>query len=218
MVLRNLMIRNALSPAEMKAQNTNFGLLKMITGNDNFFIAGNGMIKKKDQQNYQHEKQRNQRFPNNQEHPQRIPPNQTQTERIPSTNQNQRILPNQNQTERIPSSNQNQFIPNQNQSSVPVRPAPFFTFQPNFPPAPMNQQGRPTSLFSNYAPTFPPFQFPPPVPSAAAAQQNLLDFDFMPVARDEMHSGSPQSTRSLSPAQPADSGHATHGQEMRQTQ
>ena len=37
-----------MSPTEMKAQNTNFGLLKMITGNDDFYIAGNGAIRKKD--------------------------------------------------------------------------------------------------------------------------------------------------------------------------
>ena len=47
-VLRNLIIKNAMSPAEMKAQNTHFGMLKMITGNDDFYIAGNGAIRKKD--------------------------------------------------------------------------------------------------------------------------------------------------------------------------
>ena len=47
-VLRSLIIKNAMSPTEMKAQNTNFGLLKMITGNDDFYIAGNGAIRKKD--------------------------------------------------------------------------------------------------------------------------------------------------------------------------
>ena len=31
-VMKNLIIKNALSPAEMKAQNTHFGMLKMITG------------------------------------------------------------------------------------------------------------------------------------------------------------------------------------------
>ena len=48
MILKNLIIKNAMSPAELKAQNTHFGMLKMITGNNDFFIAGNGAIKKKD--------------------------------------------------------------------------------------------------------------------------------------------------------------------------
>ena len=47
-VMKNLIIKNALSPAEMKAQNTHFGMLKLITGNDDFYIAGNGAIRKKD--------------------------------------------------------------------------------------------------------------------------------------------------------------------------
>ena len=195
MTLRSLIIKNALTPAEMKAQNTNFGLLKMITGNDNFFIAGNGMIKKKEENH----RNQHQRIP--QEHPQRILQNQTQREGNP-TNQN---------------------IPNLNQSNNPadnlqVRPTPTFTLHPNFPQAP--PQSRPSSLFANYAPTFPPFQFPPPVPSAPAPiptantvnSQNLLDFDFMPVAREEMRSGSPQSTRSSSPDQQSEgTSHAMHG-------
>ena len=49
-VMRSLIIKNAMSPTEMKAQNTHFGLLKMITGNNDIFIAGNGAIKKKDHQ------------------------------------------------------------------------------------------------------------------------------------------------------------------------
>ena len=56
-VVRELMIKNALTPAEMKAQNTSISLLKMITGGNNHFIAGNGMIFQKNQ-NYPH-----QRFP-----------------------------------------------------------------------------------------------------------------------------------------------------------
>ena len=59
-VLRSLIIKNAMSPSEMKAQNTHFGLLKMITGNNDFFIAGNGSIRKKDPQFAQ--------FPPNQPH------------------------------------------------------------------------------------------------------------------------------------------------------
>ena len=47
-VMRSLIIKNAMSPSEMKAQNTHFGLLKMITGSNDFFIAGNGAIRKKD--------------------------------------------------------------------------------------------------------------------------------------------------------------------------
>ena len=198
MILRSLMIRNALTPAEMKAQNTNFGLLKMITGNDNFFIAGNGMIKKKDDNH----RNQHQRFPQDQEHSQRILPNRTQREGNP-INQNQSNNPADN---------------------LQVRPTPTFTLHPNFPQA---EQSRPPSLFANYAPTFPPFQFPPPVPSAPAPKptantansRNLLDFDFMPVARDELRSGSPQSTRSSSPAQQSeDTSHATHGQDMHQSQ
>ena len=54
-VLQNLMIRNALTPAEMKTQNTHFGILNMITGSNDYFIAGNGSIRKKDQQNIQYD-------------------------------------------------------------------------------------------------------------------------------------------------------------------
>ena len=194
-VLRSLIIKNALTPAEMKAQNTNFGLLKMITGNDNFFIAGNGMIKKKEENHRNY----NQRFPDPQDQ--------------------QRVLPNQAQGN---PANQNQNIPNLNQSdNLQVRPTPAFTLRPNFPQAP--PRNIPSSLFANYAPTFPPFQFPPPVPSVSAPVQpantdnprNLLDFDFMPVARDDLRSGSPLSTRSSSPAQQSEGTSHTlpgHGQ------
>ena len=47
--VRNLIIKNAMLPSEMKAQNTNMGILRMITGGDDYFIAGNGSIRQKTQ-------------------------------------------------------------------------------------------------------------------------------------------------------------------------
>ena len=46
-----------MTPAEMKAQNTHFGILKMITGNDDFYIAGNGAIRKKEPQHNRYQAQ-----------------------------------------------------------------------------------------------------------------------------------------------------------------
>ena len=45
--VKNLIIKNALTPSEMKSQNTHNSLLRMITGSNNFFVAGNGMIRQK---------------------------------------------------------------------------------------------------------------------------------------------------------------------------
>jgi hypothetical protein len=43
LVFQNLIIVSAMTPAEMKFKNTHLGMLKIITDNDNFFIAGNGI-------------------------------------------------------------------------------------------------------------------------------------------------------------------------------
>ena len=52
-VVKELIIKNALTPAEMKAQNTNISLLKMITGGNEHYIAGNGMVYQKNHNNHQ---------------------------------------------------------------------------------------------------------------------------------------------------------------------
>ena len=52
-VLRGLIIKNALSPFEMKTQNTHNALITMITGGNNHYVAGNGMIYQKNQNNVQ---------------------------------------------------------------------------------------------------------------------------------------------------------------------
>ena len=45
--IRNLTIRNAFSPSEMRNQNIHNNLLRMITGSSNYFVAGNGSIRQK---------------------------------------------------------------------------------------------------------------------------------------------------------------------------
>ena len=137
LVLQNLIIKNALSPAEMKAQNTNLGMLKMITGSNDYFIAGNGMIKQKDQQNFQYE---NQKPPQPRSQVQQIPPSRYQ-QNFPTRSQSQadhtrlQITPN--------------FQPQIRNS------------QPQFQ---MHQQGRPPIYNSNSAPNFPQFQIPAKLP------------------------------------------------------
>ena len=42
-VLKNLIIGSAMTAAEMKFNNTHLGMVKIITGTGNFFIAGNGI-------------------------------------------------------------------------------------------------------------------------------------------------------------------------------
>ena len=172
-VVRELMIKNALTPAEMKAQNTSISLLKMITGGNNHFIAGNGMIFQKNQ-NYPH-----QRFPQQHQAPlqrPQAPPQGPQAPpqafRPPAPTQTRQTVP-----EPRPQSH------SQPQQATQVRPQFQQHFQrqqlpPQMPPF------RPQYPQPQYAPynfqfaTQPPPTFLPPVSQFGNPAPNLLDFDF----------------------------------------
>ena len=121
LVLQNLIIKNTMSPAEMKAQNTHLGMLKMITGSSDFFIAGNGMIRQKDQQNFQHENEQARNRTNQMPQYQRTPYQQHQNQSTHIPHQNQPTQPqHQNQTNKPHHQNQttqhnHQSQPNQAQ-------------------------------------------------------------------------------------------------------
>ena len=51
LVMRNLVIQNLKSREEMKNENFNYGILKMVTNGNNFYIGGNGHIRRRDQTN-----------------------------------------------------------------------------------------------------------------------------------------------------------------------
>ena len=171
-VLKELIIKNALTPAEMKSQNTNFSLLKLITGGNDHYVAGNGMVYQKSQNNPQ------QRHP--QAQPQRHNP-QAQTFLPPTPAQTRAQVPRP--------STQAQHTQQPRPESRPALPTQV---QQNFPNAAQTQQyfQRP-----QMHPQMPPFmpQFPhqvpynfsfstqqPPVfmPSAVNPVPNLLEFDF----------------------------------------
>ena len=181
MILKNLIIKNAMTPAEMKAQNTNLGILNLITGNNEYFIAGNGSIRKKDHNNRPPP-------PPNQQHPNQHPQNHPRP-----ANQNQQVLPNPNHQQnatnqrRSPprqgaqaSSQARQSQPQSSQPrSFPSQSAPQFVYSqtPSFPP----------NSFPQFPyQRFPSFPMPPPGPAVMPRNQanivtNLLDFDFTPV-------------------------------------
>ena len=208
LVLQNLIIKNALTPGEMKSQNTHLGMLKMITGSNDFFIAGNGMIRQKNQQSFQNENQSTQnqpRMPGNQN-----PQNQTNRPQFPQAGparfQTAPIRSVQPQVRNSqPHQQHNSYPPQMFQQGRPT------SFQTNFPPPQMFQQSQPTSFQTNFPP-FSQFQFPSQLPvinplqAQAAAKpnetpanplDNLLDFDFTPIQpASESRPGSAQSARS----------------------
>ena len=162
-VVKELIIKNALTPAEMKAQNTNTSMLKMITGGNDHYIAGNGMIYQKNQNNQQYPHQsrtQSQRFhaplPNQHQHPKPHPPNHaqpqhySQPQQFSLTQKFQTPLPNQPQP---PSHDQPQHYsqPQQFASSMPYRfqaplPNQFQPPKPNLRPQSHGQPQAPSSL------------------------------------------------------------------------
>ena len=232
LVMQNLIIKNALSPTEMKAQNTNLGMLKMITGNNDFFIAGNGMIRKKDQNfqqhNYQNQQNTTNQDPKNQsQQNHQIPQKLNQAQHIHhEENQNQNALPNNNRNQQIPQF-QNAFQAQNNKTRMNFnfqqpQEQPFQKPQhPNY--SQMNFQYRLPTFNTNINPNFPPYQFsaqlphpnPAQVPAAHKAMDssaNLLDFDFGPSrSQDEQRPGSAHSARSLSPTAGTSNTDQSHG-------
>ena len=49
--VKNLVIMNLKSPEEMKAENFNYDILAMVTNGNDFYIGGNGHIRKRDHTN-----------------------------------------------------------------------------------------------------------------------------------------------------------------------
>ena len=188
LVLQNLIIVNAMTPAEMKAKNTHLGMLKMITGNDNFFIAGNGSIRQKDPQSFQNGRQAPQGAPQ----PRHNGHHASQTPRAPQTQ------PQAPQPSQFP-----QTLPGPSQFQAPKH-FPQQQQNPNHFPAPVLQQGRPT-----FQTNFPPPQFKPAFPYGLPAMPpaqaipkeipavpvvDLLNFEFAPV--DPLSVSRPGSARS----------------------
>jgi hypothetical protein len=165
-LLKELIIKNALTPSEMKAQNTDISLLKMITGGNDHYVAGNGMIYQKNQNNPQ------QRLPQqHQPQPQAFRPptpvQQTQQAR-PESRPQSHTQPQQN-TAQFPPQFQQYF---QRQHLPPQMP-PFMSQYPQPPYAPYN--------FSFAAQ--PPTTFLPTAGNSGNPAPSLLDFDF-PEAPD----------------------------------
>ena len=122
--LKKLIIKNPLTPAEMKSQNTNFSLLKMITGGNDHFITGNGMILKKNPQQTQYQaRQTQQDLRQNQ---QRRPAAPSQSH-LPSTSHNAPAF----QSFQQPVQNLRPY--QQHSQPFPFAPQmPQFTHYPNF--------------------------------------------------------------------------------------
>ena len=180
LVLRNLIIVNAMTPAEMKAKNTNLGILRMITGNDNFFIAGNGSIRQKDSQSFRNDRQTPQGTPQ----PRHSGPHTHQPQHPPQFRPQAPQAAQNAQPSRFP-----QNLPGPSQPRAQMHFPPQLQNANPFQ-APMPHQGRPTSQTN-----FPPPMFPNPyhgIPMMAPAQAkpkettaapvvDLLNFEFTPV-------------------------------------
>jgi hypothetical protein len=175
-VVRELIIQNALTPAEMKAKNTNISLLKLITGGNEHYIAGNGMVYQKNHNNQQQQRyhQQQPRYPQAQAFRPPNPVQQTHQTRPESRPQNQ-TQPQQN------TPNAGQF-PQQLRQHFPRQQVP-----PQMPPfAPQFPQPQFTPYNFSFVAQPPPNSMPTGGHNGNPAP-NLLDFDFVeaPFATDD---------------------------------
>ena len=166
MVMKRLVIQNLKSREEMKYENFNYDILKMVTNSEDYYIGGNGHIRKKDQ-NTHSQRSFPPRPPYNQNQPQHVHSYQAQTA-PPPKNQYQRPPPGLRQ------------YAGQHQPRSQFHGAPV----PGFPPQPGTSIQHESSLLDTdidsiftFDPikSYNPFKAPPALnaPPSQPAQQDL---------------------------------------------
>jgi len=189
MVMKSLVIQNLKSREEMKAENFNYDILKMVTNSSDFYIGGNGHIRRKEQNNHANTQRSSAPRPPSQH---QAPPPPHNQYNIPSLSRNRYqdspLHNKQYQGCSLPR-NQHQFPPPQRyqyppppQNEYQELPQPCNQYQK--PPKPCNQYQEPPQPYNPYQEA--PRPALPPVPGPSYQEQaSLLDiesiFTFDPI-------------------------------------